>query len=835
MSAVSTVPIASVGPCTAATVLWRMSGVLHLTTIVKASFALVPDGPMSLLDAADDIVRADVHHGNNPTRSVKLTTDLAPNLPRADIVLTGHACAPPANPVPALTVRLVVFRDAPLVDKAFRVRGDASGADVKPFDRIPMVYERAYGGIGWPDNPYGRGAVASDPVPPNLFDPRSPQKTVCFAPIPRGFPSRARLLGGIDRKEIEKPVPEIPPELDWTYFQSAPEDQRTDYLHGNEWVILERMTADPTFVRSHLPSALGVVRVKGLTGVPEDQVFPLVADTLRIDADELCCSLVWRSSFVVENEAELSDVRVQGAVQIGPTPIAWPPLTDAAAPAPVVEPPGERRFTAGTMVLEPDAELPPPAVRPGAFPRAVPAAPPPPEETNDRPKFTGTVVMEPDHGGRAAAGPAVPFQPGPVKLPPPKAAPPRDPDEFGSSTLQAPVRALRPPPSMPFPRRPTIPPNDDIAPPPVVAPPTPIAVPPTPVAEAPPPPRPKTPRPEGIHFVNSTGLAFGAVPWALTPSRDCFTVFVKATADIVPGGPAKLRREAAPATGERFEDRPNGQRLLVHPSDVSLYKVRADVVAFANARASEGAAQTVDVRFAFGSGGNAFDRKLTVFGDRRWVSEGGAPKATPPEPFVVIPIAWERAFGGPGFADNPVGVGLFDPLRRKLGPLPNLEDPSRRIRIPKQVVAPVAFAPIPLGWKRPPVRKPGQRFPLFPEDLDWTRFQIAPAEQQLALLRGDEPFVFEGLHAQHPSLGGQLPGIRPRVFADRESDFREVPVHLDTVVFRVDELRVDLVFRGVLSVPDERSPGSIALHLLTEPLTAPPLTLDEARTKVRRT
>jgi len=573
--------------------------------------------------------------------------------------------------------------------------------------------------------------------------------------------------------------------------------------------------------------------------VPEDQVFPLVADTLRIDADELRCSVVWRSSFVVESDVDLAVVRVQGGVQIGQSPMAWPeapPLEvrerSSAAPR-AAESSLERNVIAGTMVLDPDAELPPPAVRPASVARMAPV-PLDPQPAMEQPRFAGTVVMEAE-AGRAQAAPAVPFQPGPVKLPPPRSPEPGDGEDKWSSTLQAPVRALQPPASMPFPKRPPAPRGDMGAAPLAVAPPA-VALEPTAIADdAPPAARAKPPRPPGIHFVNSTGLAFGAVPWGLTPSRDCFTVFAKATADLVPGGPAKLRAQAAPSTAERFEDRPNGQRLLLHPSDVSLYKVRADVVAFANARAPEGAAQTVDVRFAFGDTGNGFDRTLTVFGDRHWGDPVGSPKATAPEPFVVMPIAWERAFGGPGFADNPVGVGLFDPLRRRLGPLPNLEDPARRIRIPKQVVAPVAFAPMPLAWRKPPSRRPGQRFPLLPEDLDWTRFQIAPPQQQLAFLRGDEAFTFEGLHPQHPKLAGQLPGIRARVFAEREDSFAEVVVRLDTVVFLVDELRVDLVFRGTLPVMDERAPGSIALHLLTQTVAAPPMTLDEARAKVRRT
>ena len=58
-------------------------------------------------------------------RSVRATGDLAPFQPQADVVLTGHACAPEGTTVDALAVRLVVFREGPLFDKTLYVRGDA--------------------------------------------------------------------------------------------------------------------------------------------------------------------------------------------------------------------------------------------------------------------------------------------------------------------------------------------------------------------------------------------------------------------------------------------------------------------------------------------------------------------------------------------------------------------------------------------------------------------------------------------------------------------------------------------------------------------------------------
>src|SRR5262249_33306206 len=59
------------------TVLWRMKGQLQLTVIAKATFLLVPDGPMQLAEP-EPIVSSEVHHRNVPTRSVCRTSDLAP-------------------------------------------------------------------------------------------------------------------------------------------------------------------------------------------------------------------------------------------------------------------------------------------------------------------------------------------------------------------------------------------------------------------------------------------------------------------------------------------------------------------------------------------------------------------------------------------------------------------------------------------------------------------------------------------------------------------------------------------------------------------------------------
>jgi hypothetical protein len=72
------------------------------------------------------------------------------------------------------------------------------------------------------------------------------------------------------------------------------------------------------------------------------------------------------------------------------------------------------------------------------------------------------------------------------------------------------------------------------------------------------------------------------------------------------------------------------------------------------------------------------DKQIAVIGNREW--RDGVP--TPPLPFASMPIEWSRAFGGEGFPRNPLGVGAEGVGVRY--PLPNLEDPRRLIRSPRE-------------------------------------------------------------------------------------------------------------------------------------------------------
>jgi len=159
----------------AALVAWRGAGRLYLTVIAKATFAFAPDAEMSRT-APQELITAEVHHEKNPARSVRFTTDLAPYLPRADVLFTGHAYAQGLEPAPRLPLRLaLVAGDRSVLDKTIEARNPAG------LRSLPVVYERTHGGMDVPENPVG----TQDPT---LVDPPRPGHPAGFGPIARAWP-----------------------------------------------------------------------------------------------------------------------------------------------------------------------------------------------------------------------------------------------------------------------------------------------------------------------------------------------------------------------------------------------------------------------------------------------------------------------------------------------------------------------------------------------------------------------------------------------------------------------------------------------------------------------
>jgi hypothetical protein len=297
MSALAFGPVTAVpvGQVACATTLWTSTGRLHLTLVVKARFRLQQNAVMTPLPAA----------AVQPERG-----EVAPYLTHADVVVSAaHAHPPNSEPVSALGVRLAVSREWAVVDKTLLAYGrDAAGGRAAAVDgALPLVSPARGKRLGILVNPH---------------DPSRPDR---LGPLPPDAPERVALMGGAAPPTPEKDVLRLPQGFSWVWFQVAPPDQRTSYLQGDEWIVLDGMHPSERRIQSRLPSARAQAYAYP-PGLSAGASYPVMlqADQLFIDADRLECELLWRGSFPVADEATARALVLVAGVAIGGTPIAWP-------------------------------------------------------------------------------------------------------------------------------------------------------------------------------------------------------------------------------------------------------------------------------------------------------------------------------------------------------------------------------------------------------------------------------------------------------------------------------------------------------------------------------
>ncbi len=328
----SVVPVTPVGPVAAATRLWRHDGALKLSLIAKASFRLMPEAAMRILPRPEPIHDVERHHQNMPTRSVAITADMAPPPPRAEVIFRGHAYALAGKPTKQRLVRLALWRgDAELFDKALSVVGDREGAageplpEPAPFEKVPMVYERAYGGFGCEANPFGCGHSNANSEPagpqPNILDPNEAEHTACFAPLSRVWPERKRLLGGMRPRRLDQRIVEIPEDFDFAFFHAAPADQRVDELLAGDRLIMEGLSPGGGTLHSFVPAAKILFREVASRRL---QALSLRATTLRIDGDAETCSITWRGVAPLPHERALDGLGLLVALELDGGAVSWP-------------------------------------------------------------------------------------------------------------------------------------------------------------------------------------------------------------------------------------------------------------------------------------------------------------------------------------------------------------------------------------------------------------------------------------------------------------------------------------------------------------------------------
>jgi hypothetical protein len=229
---------------------------------VKCTFDIKPDGNTEISEEQPPVMRVPEYYGEPGKSSIRYESDLILTKKTTDLIVVGHAYAPNSRPVQDLDVG---FRVGP-VQKILRVVGDRGWTTFGPsvprsFVKMPLIYERAFGGIdkrskhpecNWEwRNPVGTGfAVAKrnlvDIPLPNIEYPDKPFLSWDDRHAPAGFGAicshwqpRASFAGTYDEKWMKERQPLLPHDFDDRFFQYAPKDQQApDFFRGGEQVAL---------------------------------------------------------------------------------------------------------------------------------------------------------------------------------------------------------------------------------------------------------------------------------------------------------------------------------------------------------------------------------------------------------------------------------------------------------------------------------------------------------------------------------------------------------------------------------------------------------------------
>lgn len=333
-----------------------------------------------------------------------------------------------------------------------------------------------------------------------------------------------------------------------------------------------------------------------------------------------------------------------------------------------------------------------------------------------------------------------------------------------------------------------------------------------------------------VQILNDTPLALAFTAGRLQRTGFHLTAIVKGAFKLIPGHVAEVDERPLLSGDRHWNDELTNS--LRYASDFAPLKPRADVLVTGTCHQPGGRAEgTARVAIRVGP----VKKALLVSGDRHFIEQKlGGHTISDPVPFRSMPLRWERSYGGPGFAANPVGKGWAAAHGPRSRPLPNIELASRPMRAPGDLPEPGGLGPVDARWLQRAThlgtygeRWVTERWPDFPEDFDHRHFNAAPEDQQAPALRGDEPISIEGMHPELARLDAHLPGLRPRCFLRKlqkgEAPPEEVELKLDTVVVDMDALTLVLVWRGVSPVWSREYAEVEKALLVVESLADPPL------------
>jgi hypothetical protein len=302
--------------------------------IISATFEARPGRPVHLAGEQAPVREVDEYWGEPGVSSVRYEGEIALGKPFVDILVNGRALAPAGRKVERMMVGVSVGG----LRKELHITGDRYWrpgplgkvpSAPKPFESIPIVYERAFGGTDTrapdasqhfadPRNPLGvgfKGAPAQnaqiETQLPNVEYPSQLVRSAEDRPEPAGLGvvgrntvPRITFAGTYDETWMNDQRPLLPIDFDPRHYQCVPADQQSDATRGGERVEVRNMTPEGLW-QFTLPTLDVPLRLfpGGLSEAP------LRLDTVLLEPDAYRVTLIARTKILIlRNQAPLEEV-----------------------------------------------------------------------------------------------------------------------------------------------------------------------------------------------------------------------------------------------------------------------------------------------------------------------------------------------------------------------------------------------------------------------------------------------------------------------------------------------------------------------------------------------
>lgn len=305
------------------------AGLLHLAdrdsnpvavAVVKATFDLVGEG-LQLAEDQLPIYPSGKPWGEPGQSSYQYEPEFAYFKPSTDVVFIGNAC-PPEGIATQVAVRFSLGplrKDVLVFGDRFWTRslGSYVVSSPEPFESMPLVYERAFGGwdrsnpdpqhhIAYPQNPVGVGFAKNFPstqdrIPlPNIEMPDDRVTAFASRPSPAGFGftnpdwhPRAAFAGTFDSAWMQSRMPRLPLDFSFRFFNGSSSGLNAErYLDGKEPVLVENCSPEGT-VSFDLPGVAPPACRFRFLNQPDFRV-SMKFDTVVINLLDRIVILTWR-------------------------------------------------------------------------------------------------------------------------------------------------------------------------------------------------------------------------------------------------------------------------------------------------------------------------------------------------------------------------------------------------------------------------------------------------------------------------------------------------------------------------------------------------------------